>query len=116
MTLHDLLPERYRRFWIGAVVAVAIAAALTAVIAPFRQEFGRLDTGLCFLFFTVVIASIWGIRVGLVSASANYLCLNYFFVPPLYRLVVQDPKNLGSWILEISIFALTAVIVGRRPA
>jgi hypothetical protein len=51
-----------------------------------------------------------------VAAAANYLCLNYFFVPPLHRLVIRDPKNLGSWILEISIFTLTAVIVGRRPA
>lgn len=64
----------------------------------------------------MLVASLWDLRVGLVSAAANYLCLNFFFVPPLHRLVMQDPKNLGSWILEISVFALTAVIVGRRPA
>lgn len=116
MSLEDLLPDRARGFWTGAVVAVATAVVATAVIAPFRQEFGRLDTGLCFLFFTALIASAWGIRVGLVSAVANYLCLNYFFIPPLHRLVVRDPKNVGSWILETSVFAATAVVVGRRPA
>ena len=116
MSLQDRLPERCGGFWTGAAVAVVVAAVLTALIAPFRQEFGRLDTGLVFLFVTALVASLWGIRVGLVAAAANYLCLNYFFVPPLHRLVIRDPKNLGSWILEISIFTLTAVIVGRRPA
>lgn len=96
-------------------MTAASAAAITAAIREFREEVGLLDTGLLFLALTLLATSLWGRRVGLLAAAANYFCLNFFFIEPLHRLVIHDPKNLGAWFLEIAVFVGVAIVGGRTP-
>jgi two-component system sensor histidine kinase KdpD len=93
---------------------VAAAALLTLVLTHFRQEVGTLDSGLVYLALTLLIASVWGRRVAVVAAAVDYLCLNYFFIEPLHKITVHDPKNLGAWILEVSVFLGVALVGARR--
>jgi len=98
--------------FIGFVIASATAALLTVALTQYRQEVGLLDTGLFYIALTLVMASIWGIQIGVFAAAVNYFCLNFFFIEPIHRIVVQDPKNLGAWILEVSLFLGVALVGG----
>ena len=100
----------------GAILTLVTATVLTAALTHFRQEVGLLDTGLILLALTLLMASVWGPQIGLLAAAINYFCLNFFFIEPIHRIVVQDPKNLGAWILEVSLFLGVAVVAGYgRP-
>jgi two-component system sensor histidine kinase KdpD len=100
----------------GILVEVAGAVVLTAAISYFRGEVGLLDTGLIFLALTLLASSLWGRRLGLFAAAVNYLCLNFFFIEPIHRIVIQDPKNLGAWVLEVFLFVGVAIVGGRRQS
>ena len=104
--------------WVGVCVAVMTALLWTALLVPNRPEVGALDAGLLYLVLVVAIARIWGIAVGLFAAALDYLSLNYFFIEPLHRFVVHDPKNVGAWVTETLVFAAAAVLAGyaaHRP-
>jgi two-component system sensor histidine kinase KdpD len=105
---------RREDFRAGVVFEGASALILTVAISHFRGEVGLLDTGLIFLALTLVVAAVWGRAVGLFAAALNYFCLNFFFIEPIHRIVVQDPKNAGAWVLEVSLFVGTALVAGRR--
>jgi two-component system sensor histidine kinase KdpD len=99
---------------LGACADVACASLLTVAITHFRTEVGLLDTGLIFLALTLLAASLWGIWVGILAAGVNYFCLNFFFIEPLHKIVIHDPKNLGAWFLEVSLFLGVAIVASRR--
>ena len=101
--------------WIGLAAAVVTATLWTVVLSSNRQEAGTLDAGLLYLILVVAVARVWGVAVGLVAAAVDYACLNYFFIEPLHRFVVHDPKNVGAWILETCVFAAAALLAGVAP-
>jgi two-component system sensor histidine kinase KdpD len=99
---------------LGSSVIALAAALMTAAVSHFRGEVGLLDTGLIFLALTLVQAWLWGRWLAFFAAGVDYFCLNFFFIPPLHRIVVQDPKNLGAWVLEVGLFVGVAFL-GSRP-
>ena len=100
------------------VVTIAATGLLTAVLAPFRTQIGLLNEGLLFLLLTLLIASIWGRGPGLFAAVTTNLALNFFFIDPLYRFTVQEPRNtvaLGVF-LVVSIVGSSLLSAARDAA
>ena len=112
MSPRESFRRRVSAPWVGVRVAVVTAVIWTALLVPNRQEVGAVDAGLLYLVLVVAIARIWGIAVGLLAAALDYLSLNYYFIEPLHRFVVHDPKNVGAWITETLVFAAAAVLAG----
>jgi two-component system sensor histidine kinase KdpD len=94
--------------WRGPLVATVATAALTAALAPFRDEVGLLNVGLLYLLLTLLIAAFYGREVGLLAAVLTNLCLNFFFIDPLYKFTVQEPRN----VIALVIFLMVSVIGG----
>jgi two-component system sensor histidine kinase KdpD len=90
----------------GFVVATLAAALLTAMLAPFREDVGLLNEGLVFLLLTLLISAVWGREVGIYSAVITNLALNFFFVDPLYKFTVAEPRN----IVALLIFLLVSIV------
>jgi two-component system sensor histidine kinase KdpD len=89
-------------------LAIVSTALLTAVLSPFRDDLGLLNVGLLFLLLTLVIAAVWGRDVGLFAALVTNLALNFFFIDPLYKFTVQEPRN----VLALVVFLVVSVIGG----
>lgn len=100
--------QTLRRPWAGAAIAIGSTALLTALMAPFRDEVGLLNEGLLFLLLTLLVASVWGGNVGVLTALVTNLSLNFFFIEPLHTLGVRDPKN----IVALFIFLIVSVVGG----
>lgn len=91
---------------IGA--SLAIVGAITFVYARVFPV-NSATVGLTLLLAILVVSTVWGIVVSIVTSVAGVLAFNYFFLPPVGRLTIADPQN---W-MALSAFLVTAVIGGQ---
>lgn len=85
-----------------AVIAVVTAAGLMAQVNPATMAFVYL--------LAVVLLSVWaGLRVGVGTSFLAAGCYNFYFLPPLRTLHVDDPRNWAA----MAAFLLAALVVTR---
>lgn len=88
-------------------------AGVTAVgvttLVLFQLHLNFAAAGFIQLLLVMIIATEAGFWEATVSSLAANLCLNVFFVPPLFRFSVDDPQN---WIALI-VFECAALLVSR---
>lgn len=111
MRFKHALPSRlYRERW-GFVISALGFAALTGVLSPLLGPAHLLDVALVYLLAALVTAALWGYRVGLASAVAANILVNFFFVPPVERLSVQEPTNVVALVLFMAVAAIGALML-----
>jgi two-component system, OmpR family, sensor histidine kinase KdpD len=64
---------------------------------------------LTYLLVVLIAASYGGLGSGIVASVAAVLCFNYFFLPPIGTLNIQDPQN---WIALVA-FLITAFVTSQ---
>ena len=96
----------------GYLVSLLGTAVVTALLVPFREQINSTTTALAYLLLVLFVALFWGSRPALVASVFAVLCLNFFFLPPLYTLSVAHPEN---WIALFAFFT-TALAVGQLSA
>jgi phosphoserine phosphatase RsbU/P len=84
-------------------------AAVTAVCCLLRSRINEMTVALAMLLFILFVASKGKRDPALVASVLGMLCLNYFFLPPVYTLTIEDPKN---WMALTAFFA--AALIGGR--
>lgn len=91
------------RTWLGLALGVIGLAGLTATLAQ-----GNLtNAALLYLVPVVLVAAIGGVWLGLATAIASDLLLNWYFVPPYHTLSVDRRNNL----IALLVYVLVAVAV-----
>ena len=96
----------------GYLGAVFGAALVTLVLAPFQTQINSTTVALTFLLVVLFVALFWGSRPALLASLLGMLCLNFFFLPPLYTFSIAHPQN---WV-ALTVFFTTAVAVGQLSA
>ncbi len=94
--------------WTGALITAAVYVAMTAVLVPLLGTRHIVDVVLLYLLACLFSAAAWGFRVGLVSAVAAQLIVNFFYVPPVHRFTVQRPENTVALFLFLAVAAVGA--------
>lgn len=89
-------------------VSLGIVAAITFLYARLFPA-NSATVGLTLLLAILVVSTVWGIVVSIVTSVAGVLAFNYFFLPPVGRLTIADPQN---W-MALFAFLVTAVIGGQ---
>ena len=90
----------------------ALAGSATVLLAAYvgvRLHVNFATTGFLHLLIVVLVAMVAGFWEATVTSLAALICLNYFFVPPVYTFYVSDPQN---WVALIT-FESTALLVSR---
>ena len=112
----DARPEKMARMLqsrgLGYLAAILGIAAVTAICALLRSHINEMTVALAMLLVVLFIAAAWGRWPGLVASVLGMLCLNYFFLPPIYTFTIADPKN---WI-ALTAFFITALTAGQLSA
>ncbi|MEZ5063007.1 MAG: DUF4118 domain-containing protein [Solirubrobacterales bacterium] len=90
----------------GVVAAIAAVALTTALIYPLREVVPAVSTGVTYLIAVLVISTVWGLRLGLLTALLSALCFNWFHIPPTGRLTIAEGEN---WV-ALAVFLVAAVI------
>ena len=95
--------------YLGAVLAPTL---VTLVLTPFYNSINSTTVALAFLLVVLFVALFWGSRPALLASVLAMLCLNFFFLPPLYTFSIAHPEN---WV-ALAVFFTTAVVVGQLSA
>jgi two-component system sensor histidine kinase KdpD len=102
----QLLPAERPPLWAGVVAAVVAVAVTTGLIYPLREIVPAVSTGVVYLLAVLLVATWFGLWVGLGAAVASALALNWFHIPPTGRFTIADAQN---WV-ALAVFLVTAAI------
>ena len=101
----------------GAPSGYAYAAAMVAAVTMFGTMLLHiLDLGnvaLLFLLPVMASASLFGLRTGLFAGLSSSLAYNFFFLPPVGTLTVNNPENVISIIVLLGVAIVTSQLTSR---
>jgi PAS domain S-box-containing protein len=102
-------PHRFRHAAAGYLWAVVGVTAVTAVFVPFNERISHTTVALALLLVVLFVAARWGSWPAFVASVLGMLAFNFFFLPPIYTLTIEDPRN---WV-ALAAFMITAVTAGQ---
>jgi two-component system, OmpR family, sensor histidine kinase KdpD len=97
--------------WRYAIVLASVSA-LTAVLLVLREVLGPSNLVLFYVPLVLLVAIRFGRTAAGLAAGASFLAYNFFFVPPLYTLTVEQPQDIA----ELGIFLVIALLAGTLAA
>jgi two-component system sensor histidine kinase KdpD len=96
-----------RRQLQGLVLALALPGLLTSLLSIDRGQLNLVSDVLLFLVAVIVVSLVGGVAPAILAAVAGSLLLNYFFIPPIHTLTINEPNNA----LAILVFVVVALLV-----
>jgi PAS domain S-box-containing protein len=93
----------------GYLAGIVGIAAVTSVCALLRGYVNEMTVALAMLLVVLFVATGWEYWPALAASVMGMLCLNYYFLPPIYTFTIEDPKN---WV-ALAAFLITALTAGR---
>ena len=96
----------------GYSAALLVTALITLVLNAFGDDINPTTVSLVLLLIVLFTATLWGSGPAVVAALVGVICLNFFFLPPIGTLSIEDPHN---WI-ALFVFLITAVTTGQLSA
>lgn len=102
----------FEKKWAGYIVAVISIIAVTAALKLFGEHINSTTVALGLLLVVLLVATGWGLRPAVLAALIGVVCFNFFYLPPVGRLTIDDPDN---WIALFA-FLLTAATAGQLSA
>ncbi len=95
-----------------ATACIAALALVTGAIELLKGHVPVLSLAVLYLLAIIPVAVAWGSVYAVGVAIGSMLCFNFFFLPPLYTLTLQDERN---W-FALLVFVVTAVVVSELAA
>ncbi len=95
--------------YVLSLIAVAVALLCAEGV---NYLIGVENVDLVFLTAVVGVAVRFGLWPSLLASLTSALCYNFFFLPPIYTLTIEDPHNIAAFFL----FTLVAIIVSNVAA
>jgi K+-sensing histidine kinase KdpD len=100
------------RIWSGLLVSVVAVAAVTALIFGLKTFTPVLSLGVLYVFAVLPVAIGWGLAFAVPVSIASMLAFNFFFLPPVHTLELQESEN---W-FALAVYLVTAVVVSELAA
>ena len=100
----DRFPFGVAGVWIGALAG---PGAVTAALFNLSHQTQR-DYIFVYLALVAVVGVFGGLWPALVCAGISFLCVDWFFVQPLYTFTIADEQDL----VNLSAFLAVAILVG----
>ncbi|MGN6215940.1 MAG: sensor histidine kinase [Solirubrobacterales bacterium] len=90
---------------LGLVATFATVAVGTLVVWPLKSVAPPVSLGVVYIPGVLLIATIWGWRLGLLSAVASALAFNWFHIPPTGRLDIAADRDA----VALVVFVIVAI-------
>ncbi len=91
---------------IGVAVAGLAVAATTLLVYPLGDVAPVEALGLVYLVAVLLVSSVWGGRLGALTALGSAAAFNWFHLPPTGRFTIRDGEN---WVALI-VFFIAAIV------
>ena len=102
---HEALLDRSPGLPLGLAASAAAVTLSTLVIFPLNAVADVETLGVVYLVGVVIVASLWGLGLGLLLAVVSALTFNYVHLPPVHEFVFDDVGDVVS----IVVFVVAAV-------
>ncbi len=93
------------------------SALMVAGVTAFGWTLGAVlnlaNVALLYLLPVMVAASLFGLRAGLFASIISSLAYNYFFLPPTGTLSINNPENVVTIIVLLSVAFVTSQFAAR---
>lgn len=100
----------------GYGVAMGMVTIVTALASALFHVLDLGNVALLYLLPVMAAASLYGLRTGLFAGLASSLAYNFFFLPPVGTLSVNNPENLVSIFVLLGIAFATSQLTSRVRA
>ncbi|HKF42470.1 MAG TPA: ATP-binding protein [Thermoanaerobaculia bacterium] len=100
--------ERLRDRRIGYPASVALVLATIGLLKLLRHP-ADSTVALVLLLAVFLSAWVWESGAGTVAAIAATVGFNFFFLPPMYTLTIEDPRNVAALV----VFLVSGLLIGR---
>lgn len=77
----------------GALATLGAVAVATLLVYPLKDVAPAVSLGVVYIPGVLLISSVWGWRLGLVSAVLSALAFNWFHIPPTGQLKIAADKD-----------------------
>ena len=105
MRARDDSPLRSRSQTAGLLTGALMVAGATLLIYPLKEKAPPTALGVVYLLGVLIVASLWGLWQGALTAAAGALAFNFFHIPPTGRFHVADADN---WV-ALAVFFVAAI-------
>jgi two-component system, OmpR family, sensor histidine kinase KdpD len=99
-------PDGRKHVWVSVSLWTLLVVAAIGITA-YLLHFNLSAVGSLYLVLVVLISLRWGFAQATVASIMAVVCMNYFFVPPIFEFQVADPEN---WI-SLGAFETAALVV-----
>jgi signal transduction histidine kinase len=106
-------PRRHRPpLAVGILVAV-LCLAVETLLGAFLSRFAPVQSlGVLYLVGLLLVASVWGLPLGLLMAVASTVVFDYFLIPPAWSLRLTQPEDVAILGIFVAL-ALLACALAR---
>jgi two-component system, OmpR family, sensor histidine kinase KdpD len=91
---------------LGVIVAAGSIALTTALLFPLEEIADPVSLGVLYLLAVLLVATLWGLWLGLATSIVAALAFNFFHIPPTGRFTIADAEN---WV-ALAVFLVAAVV------
>ena len=106
-----LLPRRTP--WGSYGLAVAMVALTTLANVLLQPIVGTNAIDMIYLVPVIAAATLLGLRPALLASLGAALAYNFFFLPPIYTLTIQDPQNIVTFLVLVGVGIIASQMAGR---
>ncbi len=110
-------PRRQRPSWPKTWLPWAASTALVGLVIAageiFHAWLEHEALGMLFLAAVVGAATLWGLLIALYTAALSFLCWNFFFIPPVGRLTIAEPRDVIAILVFAGVAAATGWLASR---
>ena len=93
---------------LGIVAALVVVAIGTGVVAALETIAEPVSLGIVFIPGVLLIATVWGLWLGIGTAVLSALAFNFFYLPPLRKLTINAQHD----IVALVVFIIVAIASG----
>src|SRR5512140_1995325 len=91
------------------ILAVLLVTLTTGLLTFFHPYLSIQVIALILLLPVLLSARLWGLGPGILAAIGAFLCLNFFFIQPLFTFAVTALQDL----LSLIVFLVNAVVISQ---
>lgn len=93
---------------LGVLVAAVAVAVVTGLLYPLKSIAPAVSLGVVYLVAVLLVASIWGMWLGALTAVVSALAFNFFHIPPTGRFTIREAQD---WV-ALAVFLVAALVAG----
>jgi K+-sensing histidine kinase KdpD len=99
--------------WVVWLIAVAGPLVVTAALFGLSHQTQR-DYIFFYLGLVAVVGVFRGLGPALLCAAVSFLCVDYFFVPPIYTLTISDEQDIVNLLAFLATASIVGLLASRR--